>query len=368
MEQLNLFLLLLGIAYIYPIGAIIKQILIAYKEKDRSLLTDLVICFFLFIGIVLCVFYIFISMDVYGDPYMPVYFWVIYGAILILWILIFIFTLLHKGFRLFKSIDTLQEEYKSKNSTSKIRIDTKRKTSHFIFYILLWVGFLIVRPFIYTDPNWNELQYASEIWDYNVEGQFYWINLLQNPNLYGEGCFLHLFLMIIFIISSYYFTMFELIRHSNMLYLPVMKLLFPMFRLKEFDGVASNFHFFLSMTITTFFLPPLLTICVAGVGLFGDLMASQFGMRWGVHHYKFNKKKTYLGTIAGTVSSFLISALFLGTLYGAISAFVFMLTDLFTEKPIRISDNLATPLLLTLVFILANIVGINYLFPDFLLP
>ncbi|MHA1583902.1 MAG: hypothetical protein ACTSWL_01485 [Promethearchaeota archaeon] len=128
-------------------------------------------------------------------------------------------------------------------------------------------------------------------------------------------------------------------------------------RYKEIDTFASYTHFTVSYLCAAMILPPILFLATFTLGTFADPMASLIGMKWGKHHLPWGKK-TWEGNIAGTLTAFISCLPLVGIVYSLMGALVFCLLDIFTPKPIQMSDNLLMPIILTIVFILLSLIGV----------
>ncbi|MHA2001880.1 MAG: hypothetical protein ACTSVU_07320, partial [Promethearchaeota archaeon] len=60
----------------------------------------------------------------------------------------------------------------------------------------------------------------------------------------------------------------------------------------------------------------------------------------------------------GTLTAFISCLPLVGIVYSLMGALVFCLLDIFTPKPIQMSDNLLMPIILTIVFILLSLIGV----------
>ena len=122
---------------------------------------------------------------------------------------------------------------------------------------------------------------------------------------------------------------------------------------EEKKTYCTYLYFGIGQMFAAFLCPPMVFFAILGMSSIGDLMTSQIGIRYGKHHISWNSKKTYEGTLAGTITSFLISIIFIGPFYGMILAITFMIIDLITNNPINLSDNLLIPVgcALTYIFI-----------------
>ena len=105
------------------------------------------------------------------------------------------------------------------------------------------------------------------------------------------------------------------------------------------------------------FLPSIFTFAIFGVLAFGDTAASIIGMKFGKQGINHNKK-SWEGVVAGYIFSYLVVYLFLGPFFAVVAAIIEIIIDIFTPKPIKVSDNLLIPLVLTGVFIVLSICGV----------
>ncbi|MBD3352135.1 MAG: hypothetical protein GF364_11665 [Candidatus Lokiarchaeota archaeon] len=259
----------------------------------------------------------------------------------------------------------MKEKFLKKHANKTLTQDIKRKTAHLVLFIVLICGAAGYEAIYYSIYGFRADIYPSFAWEYR-EGPFWFFRIVEDFNNYPRVSIFHLYFLCIFFMAGYLFIMFETVRHSKIFYLPLDRIAFFMFREEEFDSLATYFEFFLAVSVSAFVLPPLLGFAIVGISCIGDLMASQCGIRWGKRHIRFNPKKTWVGTIAGTVSSFLITSIFAGNLYGFLAALVFMIIDIVTEKPVPISDNLLLPICETTLFIILNLLGVQYQFPEWL--
>ena len=72
-----------------------------------------------------------------------------------------------------------------------------------------------------------------------------------------------------------------------------------------------------------FVCPPMVYLAILGISSISDLMTSQIGIRMGKKHIDWNKNKTWEGTIAGTITTFIISLFFIGLYWSLIFSIIF---------------------------------------------
>jgi len=104
-------------------------------------------------------------------------------------------------------------------------------------------------------------------------------------------------------------------------------------------------------------LPPTLFLATLCLITFADPMASTIGIRFGKHRYSWNRKSIE-GTIAGFLSALISMVFFVGWIYAFVGALCFLVLDLFTPEPIKMSDNLGMPIMTTIVFTILSVIGI----------
>ena len=120
---------------------------------------------------------------------------------------------------------------------------------------------------------------------------------------------------------------------------------------EEKEKYGTYLYFAIGNMFAAFICPPMAFFAILAMSSIGDLVPSQVGIRYGKTQIPWNKKKTFEGTIAGSLASFFLCFFFVGFIYALILAFAFMSIDLFTRKPINISDNLLIPIGCALIFI-----------------
>jgi dolichol kinase len=78
--------------------------------------------------------------------------------------------------------------------------------------------------------------------------------------------------------------------------------------------------------------------------IFADFAAAAFGRPWGKKKWRFNPRKSYVGTVAGVITCILVTFPFVGALGALITCIIFVLADVVLAK-YHISDNFAFPVL-----------------------
>ncbi len=233
---------------------------------------------------------------------------------------------------------------------SKAKKDTFRKLNHvvlFICLVLLWnIGLFIVID--------NAGSSAGMIPEGNNMLLLY-ARLLNDPNsiseiLFSFGWFYYLLFFIFYIF--FLFTLAnEFTRKSK--HFSFLFNIFPKLYLtpEEKKSYGTYLYFAIGQLFAALICPPMVFLAILGIGALGDLVTSQIGIRFGRIHISWNKNKTWEGSVAGIVSSFWICLFFVGILWSIIFTIIFLICDIFTNKPIKISDNLLIPIACSLVYI-----------------
>ncbi|MHA1988197.1 MAG: hypothetical protein ACW98D_16300 [Promethearchaeota archaeon] len=234
---------------------------------------------------------------------------------------------------------------------SKAKKDSLRKINHiFIFigllavwYIGLYIAILITNSSEGMIPDENNmlLQY---------------LKLVNEPDslfkvLFSFGWFYYL-LFFFFYLSCMLMLANEFTRKSKIVSFPFN--VFTKFYLTENEqnSYGSYLYFGIGQMFAAFISPPMILFAILGISSISDLVTSQVGIRYGTMHIKWNKKKTWEGTIAGTLVTFFMCYWFVGLPWASIFSITYLIFDVITNKPFNISDNLLIPIGCSLVYIL----------------
>jgi len=237
---------------------------------------------------------------------------------------------------------------------SNARIDALRKINHvFIFIGLFIVWFVSLGIVVNFTGSWMGMIPAEN----NM--LMIYIQLIANSKsisdvLFGFGWFYY--------VLFFFFYAFCFIMLANEFARKHPDYIFPfnyMTRLLLSEDESREFgtylYFAIGQMFAAFFCPPMVFYAILGMSSIGDLVASQVGIRLGKNHISWNQRKTWEGTIAATISCFMICVFFIGVIWGAIFSVVFMIFDVFTGKGFRnvnLSDNLLIPIGCALVYLI----------------
>jgi len=233
---------------------------------------------------------------------------------------------------------------------SKSRNDTYRKIPHILIFIGLLALWLIGVLFITNLTGSTEGMIPSESNIFQL-----YIQLLSTPGnikaiLFSLGWFYYLLFFFFYIFCI--FIMFnEFTRKSRVLSYPFNFFCSVFLCENERNSYGTYLHFAIGLMFASLITPPMILFSILGICSISDLMTSQIGIRFGKRHIKWNKNKTWEGSIAGILSAFLICFIFIGLVWAIIFTAIFFIFDVLTLKPLNISDNLIVPIACAVVYI-----------------
>ncbi|MFX1258387.1 MAG: hypothetical protein ACFFAN_11045 [Promethearchaeota archaeon] len=311
--------------------------------------------FFVFIHIPIVLLLMFQVKDFHKEL-LPLFLFALGLPLLIISITIIISTAFLYFYKvIFKSKDLSKLENKIEvrmQKTSKLRKDSYRKVCHILIFIGLFIVWFISYDFVKN--NMSKKNEKPKIEPKTTNMLYLYLRLLTKPNSIKNVLFsLEWFYYILF----FFFYSFTLIMLANELTRKTRYLMFPFNFMKflMYDEEKQKYGTYLFFTIgqmfAAFTCPPMVFFAILGMSSIGDLATSQIGMKFGKKHLSWNKKKSFEGALVGTFVSFVLCYFFVGFIYAAIFALSFMCIDLFTRKPLNVSDNLLNPIGCALLFI-----------------
>lgn len=287
--------------------------------------------------------------------YLPI--WAMAGLILI-----------ETGFiYLIRKMDVLnQRREKIINRLNEIQVkkgilqDLSRKFFHILyFFVIIGVSLLAAAIHASTLVNYD---FNWMYWNIRPDDGLVFLTLLRDPSTYTTYGVLKTYLFYIFYIGTIIAIYLDWVRLSNKFWTLGRNLLINFARKNELHGIPSFIPIFTGVLPMAIILEPIPVFAIMITVIFADTAASQFGMRFGKHKISWNKKKSWEGTIAGGIVA-LITWVLVGP-YWAIGAMIgFIISDLITETPLKISDNLLTPLLVGLIFLILTVAGVYHEIP-----
>ena len=249
----------------------------------------------------------------------------------------------------------LSKKLNQKQIRSKVKEDNLRKLNHvliFISVLIIWyIGLLVIR----------ELTGSSDYMLPEENNMFLlYLRIINEPNSIGNIVaslgWLYFILFFFFYTLSLFIITIEFSRKSKFFSFPLNILPKLYLSENEIEKYGTYLYFSIGQMFSAFVCPPMVFFAILGIGSCGDLMASQIGIRFGKKHILWNEKKTWEGTIAGIITTFLICFLFIGIYWSLIFTVLFLLIDIFTDKPINISDNLLLPIGCSLSYIIIRFI------------
>ncbi|WP_371804023.1 hypothetical protein [Candidatus Lokiarchaeum ossiferum] len=236
-------------------------------------------------------------------------------------------------------------------------IDYKRKSWHFIAFILLSTFLLLgsintTKNFVGSRDSAEFRTIIESFWG-NSQGEGYLeIAFIRHSIPLGQTILIMVMYGMVMVL-----LVVEITRLSNFLHCVFHKETQKKLLYKEIDTFASYSHFAVGYLASAMVLPPMLFLAGLCLAAFADPAASMIGMKFGKKRYSWNQKSLE-GTLGGSLAAFLTMSVFVGPIYSIIGAIVFAVLDLVTPKPVKVSDNLLMPICITFVFAMLSLLNI----------
>jgi dolichol kinase len=282
----------------------------------------------------------------------------IIGALTIIsTVIVYIFRIGRKS----KDYEKLEEKWQKKLSNlSKARRDAYRKLSHVLIFIALFIIWIIGYTVVTTSIH----DWVGMIPDENNTLKLYMSLISQQhsiiENLFKMGWFYYLIFFFFYALCLFLLAN-EITRKTKSLAFPFN--LFPKLVMTEEEkqSYGTYLYFAIGQMFAAFLCPPMIFFCILGISSIADLMTSQVGIRWGKRHIQWNSDKTWEGTVAGTITAFILCIFFVGIIWSIIFTVAFMIFDIITSKPLNVSDNLLIPIGCALIYIFVRFfLDLNY--------
>ncbi len=240
-----------------------------------------------------------------------------------------------------KNPSTLKERIQKRemDQSGKKWLNFYRKFFHVAVFLAIIGALAIISPFAGEYPT------PTEFWGDSTGMVLQ--NYLDKSHPYGVAQGI---IILIFYMMSWLFLVTDTMRLSSVFYFPMGKILENTLRESEVNAYASYVHFSVGFLYASLLSPPTLLLGIFALFTFGDTMAATIGIRIGKHKIKVNPKKSWEGTIAGFLASFLIAVPFVGWEWGFAGALLFVLIDVITPTPIPISDNILVPIAIPILY------------------
>jgi len=251
--------------------------------------------------------------------------------------------------------ERIEEKIKGR---SRLRVDIYRKISH----VLIFIGVLVLWYISYSMTKaYNEENDIKEEIKHDVDNTnmlYSYLRLLTKPNSIENVMlsmqWLYYVIFFVFYILCLVMIANEFTRKSKHLAFPLNSLPNLIISEQEKRSYGTYLYFCIGNMFAAFICPPMVFFAILGMSSIGDLMTSQIGIRYGKHHISWNRDKTWEGSLAGVITSFIICFIFIGPLYSVILTGVFLIVDIITNKPLKSTDNLLIPIGTAITFVLVR--------------
>ena len=258
-----------------------------------------------------------------------------------------------------KDIIKLNERIEERiKGRSRLRVDIYRKTSHVLIFIgvlVLWyISYSMTKAYNEENDIKEEIKHDPD----NTNMLYSYLRLLTKPNSIENVMlsmqWLYYVIFFVFYILSLVMIANEFTRKSKHLAFPLNSLPNLIISEQEKRSYGTYLYFCIGNMFAAFICPPMVFFAILGMSSIGDLMTSQIGIRYGKHHISWNRDKTWEGSLAGVITSFIICFIFIGPLYSVILTVVFLIVDIITNKPFKSTDNLLIPIGTAITFVLVR--------------
>ena len=258
-----------------------------------------------------------------------------------------------------KDIIKLNERIEERiKGRSRLRVDIYRKISHVLIFIgvlVLWyISYSMTKAYNEENDIKEEIKHDPD----NTNMLYSYLRLLTKPNSIENVMlsmqWLYYVIFFVFYILCLVMIANEFTRKSKHLAFPLNSLPNLIISEQEKRSYGTYLYFCIGNMFAAFICPPMVFFAILGMSAIGDLMTSQIGIRYGKHHISWNRDKTWEGSLAGVLTSFVICFIFIGPLYSLILTGAFLIIDIITNKPLKITDNLLIPIGTSVIFVLVR--------------
>ncbi len=251
--------------------------------------------------------------------------------------------------------ERLEERKKKRN---RLKEDIYRKISHVIIFfglLALWyISYSMTKTYNEENDIKEEIKHDVD----NTNMLYSYLRLLTKPNSIENVMlsmqWLYYVIFFVFYILSLVMIANEFTRKSKHLAFPLNLIPNLIISEQEKRSYGTYLYFCIGNMFAAFICPPMVFFAILGMSSIGDLMTSQIGIRYGKHHISWNRDKTWEGSLAGVITSFIICFIFIGPLYSVILTGVFLIVDIITNKPLKSTDNLLIPIGTAITFVLVR--------------
>ncbi len=333
----------------------------SYKTDILNNILSVGALFFVFINVLLFLILMVQDEDLHQET-LPLFTFTLLLPIVLVGATILISTALVGLFRLTakeKDISKFENRMENKlKELSKIKKDIMRKINHVLIFIGLvgvwYISYDTVRGYAKNDDNNKNIKIDPD----TTNMLYLYFRILTKPksieNIMLSLQWFYYVLFFFFYIFCIIMLVNELTRKTRYLAFPFNILPILIMSDEEKQSYCTYLYFSIGQMFAAFLCPPMVFFAILGMSSIGDLMTSQIGIRYGKRHISWNPNKTYEGTIAGTITCFIICVIFIGPFYGLLLAGAFMIFDMITSKPIKLSDNLLIPIGCAIIYVIVR--------------
>ena len=358
---ISIFYIWFGILTISYFVILFGFLYFSYKSDILNNILSVGALFFVFINVLLFLILMVQDEDLHQET-LPLFTFTLLLPIVLVGATILISTALVGLFRLTakeKDISKFENRMENKlKELSKIKKDIMRKINHVLIFIGLvgvwYISYDTVRGYAKNDDNNKNIKIDPD----TTNMLYLYFRILTKPksieNIMLSLQWFYYVLFFFFYIFCIIMLVNELTRKTRYLAFPFNILPILIMSDEEKQSYCTYLYFSIGQMFAAFLCPPMVFFAILGMSSIGDLMTSQIGIRYGKRHISWNTNKTYEGTIAGTITCFIICVIFIGPFYGLLLAGAFMIFDMITSEPIKLSDNLLIPIGCAIIYVIVR--------------
>lgn len=259
-----------------------------------------------------------------------------------------------------EKVTNIEESVAKPQPVHFVDLEVSRKAFHITI-----IGILVCYLFLGELASNNFFGFLTEGWDIWHITQ----NLAPSSDLAGKGFSLFMIVGIFLLL-----TLTDFVRIFAPNYYPV-KMISKAYRSKEKSTIGPHIHLSIGVLFAVLFFSPPIAMAVIAMAALGDASATIVGVIKGKHKINAKSKKTWEGSIAGVIISFVTGFLCMIVLADSINltvikaslilcgigTLIFFIIDYYTPT-IPLTDNILNPICIGLAM-----TGLAYLFFPFLL-
>lgn len=350
--------------FILTIGSLFLYFTIHVKFRPIKDRCDEIIVLVVFSFATVNIWLLLYEYRVHNDPWGDILGLAVYGGYFLMLGLIFPLSGLMHLLKKMPILNARRDKYieQVKNSKkSPLLQDFLRKFMHQCGFLLIFSLSLLSSFVVTAAVPWTYDEFMLGFWE--IRSDLLYFSLWDQPDLYQQIGTLHTPFFFFLYVGTIITIFLDWVRFSKRFWAIGRNTLIHFARKSELEGMPSFIPFFVGIIGWAVIFPPLPLYALMATVVFADTAASQIGIRYGKHKLRWNPKKSWEGLIAGSLVS-LMAWIFVGPIWALGAMAGYILGDGLTEKPLKISDNLLTPMLIGLIFLILTLCGIPYSVPN----